>query len=369
MFSLNRNNLYYFDWISFALTLLIASIGLFFIMSATYLPDQPYSLFFKKQCFGLLSGLIIYACACMIDFRILMRYGYFAYFIVIVLLCWTITKGSIGLGAQRWINIGNIFKLQPSELCKLLFPTFMSYYCYSMHEHIKPTLNTFVPIIGVLLLSFLLILKQPDLGTALIILFSGCILLFHAGFPKKWFLGTALLCVTFMPLSWHLLKPYQRQRLLVFLGQGDAQKERYQIEQSKIAIGSGGLYGKGHRQGTQNIFQFLPESRTDFIFAVVAEEWGFVGAYLIVFLFFLLAWRLTSISAHIGDPWTSLLALGITIHIILSAFINIAMVLGLLPIVGIPLPLMSYGLSNLWVVLASLGLFNGIAMRRFEIRS
>ena len=368
MFSLDRRMLYHFDWLSFFITFLLAGIGLFFIMSATHLQEQPYSIFFKKQFIGLVIGISIYLLACLIDFRLLMRYGYFAYFAVVLLLVWTIAKGSIGLGAQRWIDLG-IIKLQPSELCKLLFPTFICYYLYTQHEQIKPTLHLFMPIIALLVFSFILILKQPDLGTALIILLSGLLLLLQAGFPKKWFMLFILIGLISMPLSWHALKTYQQQRVLVFLGHGDIKKERYQIEQSKIAIGSGGLYGKGYLKGTQNIFQFLPESRTDFIFAVIAEEWGFVGACFILLLFLILAWRLCCVSATIAHPLIQLLAFGITIHIILSAFINISMVIGLLPIVGIPLPLMSYGLSNLWVVLASLGLFNGIAMRRFEIRS
>jgi rod shape determining protein RodA len=218
-----------------------------------------------------------------------------------------------------------------------------------------------------LLTTFILILKQPDLGTAIIILMSGLLLLMQAKFPIKWLLITLLCCITCMPIAWHMLKPYQQQRVLVFLGHGDAQKERYQIEQSKIAIGSGGLYGKGYQQGTQNIFQFLPESRTDFIFAIIAEEWGFVGALFVLSLFLLLILRIISVITTITNQSIQLLAFGIGLHITLSLFINICMVLGLLPIVGIPLPLISYGLSNLWVVLATLGILNNIAMHRFDM--
>lgn len=362
MFLLNRTYLRNFDWISFAMTITLAAIGLFFVMSATYMPDMPYSTFFKKQAFGLLSGLAIYGTFCFLDHRTLMRYGYFAYFGVIILLIFTILKGTMGMGAQRWINLG-VVKLQPSELCKLFLPAFISYYFYTNHDKRKK-MHDFAPIIGVLLLTFVLVLKQPDLGTAIIIALSGTLLLMHAGFPKKWFILILCLGVVSAPCLWHTLKPYQKQRIMVFFGHGDAHKERYQIEQSKIAIGSGGYFGKGYCKGTQNIFQFLPESRTDFIFAVIAEEWGFFGALFIVLLYLILSLRLLSITSTIPDQNIQLLAFGLIIHIILSACINIFMVIGLLPIVGIPLPLMSYGLSNLWVVLASLGWFNGIAMRR-----
>lgn len=364
MISINRKILYNFDWINFIITITLAIIGLFFIASATYMPEQPYSIFFKKQFIGLIIGIMIYITACSIDLRTIMKLGYFAYFATIILLCFTIIKGSIGMGAQRWINFG-IIKLQPSELCKLFLPMFVCYYFYTQKE--SYTYKNFIPIIITLLATCTLILKQPDLGTAIIILLAGLLLLIQAHLPIKWIMISILCAITCIPIAWHMLKPYQQQRILVFLGHGNAQKERYQIEQSKIAIGSGSLYGKGYKKGTQNIFQFLPESRTDFIFAIIAEEWGFVGALFVLLLFLLLMWRIQMVIATIPNQWIQLLAFGISLHITLCVFINISMVLGMLPIVGIPLPLISYGLSNLWVVLATLGILNNIAMHRFDM--
>lgn len=259
------------------------------------------------------------------------------------------------MGAQRWIDIG-IIKFQPSELCKLLFPAFLAYFVQT-HKQQK---QDFATIITILFLSVLLILKQPDLGTAILIASAGGILMYAAGLEKKWYICGFVLALALAPLAYKSLKPYQQKRIAVFLGQGSMQNERYQIEQSKIAVGSGGLLGKGYVQGTQNIFQFLPESRTDFIFAIIAEEWGFVGACLVLFLYLLLIFRLLFITALTNDPSGQLLCLGLTAHIFLSMYINMCMVLGLLPIVGIPLPLMSYGISNLWVVLASIGWCMGI---------
>lgn len=346
----------------FFLSALLTCIGLMCIMSATYTPELPLSLFFKKQLLGAACGLIIFIVASLCDYRILIRYSYFAYFVLLAALLLTYVKGSIGMGAQRWINLGFI-KLQPSELCKLLFPAFLGYYLYTQKQP-SAKLKDFLPIIFLLGISCLLILKQPDLGTAILIACTSMLLLYAAGLEKKWFVAlfvTTLICA---PFSWQHLKPYQQKRILVFLGYGNAQNERYQIEQSKIAIGSGGSWGKGYRRGTQNVLQFLPESRTDFIFAVIAEEFGFVGACIILLLYLFLLLRLLYLAAHISNFYAQLVCIGLTAHIMFSVYMNICMVIGLLPIVGIPLPLMSYGLSNLWVVLASLGWCSGIYTQR-----
>ena len=364
MFLIDRRYFRYFDWISFLLVIILTSIGLFFVFSATYRPEQPYSLFFKKQAFGILSGFIIYFFCSATDFRALMRWGYFAYFLVIGLLVFTIFKGHIGMGGQRWVDIG-FFRIQPSELAKLFFPAYATYYFYTEKDTLSFTFRQFLPVLGVLLISFLLIRKQPDLGTALVLLFTGLIMVWFAGIKRQFFIYGGIILLITAPISWHLLKEYQQKRVLVFFGQGDSRKERYQIEQSQIAIGSGGILGRGLLKGTQNKLQFLPESRTDFIFSVIAEETGFAGALFIIFLFAVLFFQLLWITLSIKSPFVQLLALGLILPIIISTLINIAMVTGLAPTVGIPLPFISYGLSNLWVNFASLGWFNAIAIRRF----
>jgi len=362
---IDRRFFRHFDLISFVLIFSLACIGLFFVFSSTYRIEQPFSLFFKKQVIGIILGFSIYGICSCIDFRTLLRWGYFAYLAVVGLLIFTIIKGSIGMGAQRWISLG-LFKFQASELSKLLFPAFAIYYFYTEKDH-KPmrSARSFIPLILSLFGSFLLILKQPDLGTALIILFSGATLLWQLGLDRRFFLcGIIFISIT-APLSWHMLKSYQKKRILVFLGEGESKKERYQIEQSKIAIGSGGITGKGFLQGTQNKLQFLPECRTDFIFSVIAEEFGFLGSLIILALYAALFIRMLMLAFAIKNNLVQALAIGIIIPLILSALINICMVIGLLPIVGIPLPLISYGISNLWVTLASLGWFNSIIMRQF----
>lgn len=352
-----------FDWTAFFLILTLSGISLLFVYSATFRPGQPPLPFFHRQLFGILSGIGIFLIVTCIDYRRLQRWGYVLFFVTLILLVFTLFKGSIGLGGQRWINLGFI-KFQPSELAKLFFPAFFTF-SISLTRNKDRTFGYFLPLLGILGVSTLLILKQPDLGTAIIVSVSGLLLMWLAGIGKKFFIWFFAILLITAPITWACLKPYQKQRIIVFLGEGDSRKERYQIEQSRIAIGSGGMWGKGYLQGTQNILQFLPESRTDFIFSVICEEWGFVGALFVILIYLVLFFKAFFIIATIKDFYAQLLAIGLMTHIILSAIINMGMVTGLLPIVGIPLPLISYGGTNAWITFASLGWFNSIAIRRF----
>ena len=353
----------YFDYITFCLLLTIISCGLLFIFSATYTAKKPFSLFFIKQCLGACGGIIIYFLCLIPDYRNLMRWSYFAYFIVLFLLFFTLIKGSIGMGGKRWLNL-LFFKIQPSELAKLLFPACMVNYLHMQKKTVIISFAVFIPILITLIISFLLIRKQPDLGTALISLIAGLILCWLAGLDKRFFLYSFIAILIMTPLMWSfMLRDYQKNRILVFLGQGNQKKEGYQIEQARIAVGSGGILGKGTFNGTQNRLRFLPESRTDFIFAVLCEEWGLLGALTMVTLYILLFLRSFFIIYTIKDFYAQLFASGLLIHIILATIINICMVIGILPVVGIPLPLMSYGLSNLWITCACFGIFQNIAMQ------
>jgi rod shape determining protein RodA len=363
MWLIDRRYFRCFDWVIFGIMITLSLVSLLFVYSATYNPDLPPLPFFNKQLFGILSGWLIFFIFCTIDYRHFQRWGYMLYLVTIGLLLFTLAKGSIGLGAKRWISLGFI-KFQPSELAKLFFPAFFTFHL-CMGKSGPHRFIDFIPIVLVLGCSALLILKQPDLGTAIIVSISGLILLWLAGVGKRFFLILFMVTIVCAPLAWSLLKPYQKQRIEVFLGEGDSRKERYQIEQSCIAIGSGQLTGKGLLHGTQNVLQFLPESRTDFIFSVICEEWGFIGALFIISLYVLLFFRCLQVILSIRDRYAMLLATGLFIHIILSTIINIGMVTGLLPIVGIPLPLISYGITHCWITFASLGWFQSIAMRRF----
>jgi len=362
MFIIHKRIIKHFDWLSFFLTLLLSALGILFIYSSTYQTGQPYSIFFKKQLFGLVTGSLFYIFFSFVDHRQLMRLGYFIYYLIIGLLVFTIIKGSIGMGAKRWINL-IFFKVQPSELAKLFFPIFVAYFLKTQKDTFDFTFRDFIPLIITLTISFLLILKQPDLGTGILLVLTGLILFWLAGLGKKFFMSIFIITLVTAPLSWRMLKPYQKRRVSTFLGYGTKEKERYQIEQSEISIGSGGLWGKGVLKGTQNRLLFLPESRTDFIFSVLCEEIGFAGALFVIFLYSLLFLRMFYIIIRLNSPFLQLFATGVILHIIIATIINMFMITGLLPVVGMPLPLMSYGLSNLWTTFVSLGFLNSIQMQ------
>lgn len=369
MLMFDRRYFRYFDWISFVLTLVLMGLGLLFVFSATYKPDQPFSIFFKKQLAGSLVGLCIYFCFCLVDVVKLARWGMMAYFATLAMLIYSMVGGWIAMGAKRWVSL-YFFRFQPSELAKLFLPVFIASYFSELEipkYYVRPPIpfKDFLFPLGVVFFSFLLIRKQPDLGTALLVLFTGLILLWFVGIGTRFFLILALVGLVAAPILWKCLKPYQQNRILVLFGQGDSQKERYHVEQSKIAIGSGGLTGKGLLQGTQNKLGFLPEDHTDFIFSVICEEFGFLGALFILFLYTMLFARLVYIIMHVNNFFEQIVGLGLLIHILLSVCINMGMVTGMLPIVGIPLPILSYGLTNLWITLASLGWLNNISIRRF----
>jgi len=339
------------------------SIGLLSVFSATYTIENPYSIFFIKQLVGSILGIIIYFLCLIPDYRNVIQWGSIGYCGTIILLLITLFKGSIGMGAQRWINLF-FLKLQPSELVKIFFPMFIVYYLHSNRQHLS-TFKVYAPIVSLLFFTVTLIFKQPDLGTAIVICASTLIIFWCAGMPKKFFIYGCAILIIATPYVWHIMKPYQKKRVTTFLGKGDVQKGRYQIEQAIIAVGSGGLTGKGFLNGTQNKFRFLPEGRTDFIFAVLSEELGFIGAFIIIISYTILFWRSCFIIQNLKDIYMQLCAFGMIIHIILSTYINICMVLNLLPIVGIPLPLISYGLSNLLITFVSFGLIQNIFMQRF----
>ncbi len=355
------------DWQVLLFGAILAVISCLFIFSSTHTSQQPYSIYFTKQVFGFIIGFIIYFIFCNIDFRSLSRWGYFAYFALILLLLFTLIKGSIGFGAQRWIDI-KIFKFQPSECAKLLLPAFIVYHLQGESDTHHYTLRSFILIFVIMAISFVLVLKQPDLGTALIIVITGTIMLWQAGLTKKFFLWSIIIVTVSAPVLYKCLKPYQRKRIEVFCGAGDRHRERYQIEQSKIAIGSGGVLGKGFLQGTQNRLAFLPERRNDFIFSVICEEWGLCGATLILLLYLFLIMHLLLEINKVRNFSAQLLALGLLIPIALSIVINIGMVIGLLPVVGIELPLLSYGLTHTWITLAALGWINGITTNKLTNR-
>jgi len=286
------------------------------------------------------------------------------YVISLLLLVAVDIAGKTGMGAQRWLVVGPM-QIQPSEITKVAVILVLARYYHGLtREQAARFLYTLPPLL-VILLPVALVMVQPDLGTAMMVLLGGAALLFVAGVRLWMFLAAAIAAVGCLPLAWSFMNDYQRKRVLTFLDPDrDPLGAGYHITQSKIAIGSGGLFGKGWLQGTQSSLNFLPEKQTDFIFTTFVEEWGMVGALVLLALFTLvLVWGF-SIAMRCQHHFGRLVALGVTAMMFLYVFINTAMVMGLLPVVGVPLPLVSNGGTAMVSVMFACGLLIGMNVYR-----
>jgi rod shape determining protein RodA len=281
----------------------------------------------------------------------------------LVLLVAVLLFGHVGKGARRWIDIG-ITNIQPSEIMKLIVPIMIAWFI-SQHDLPAKLINIIIAFVLVLIPT-LLIAKQPDLGTSLLIASSGIIVIFLAGASWKLIISCIGLASAFAPVLWYfLMENYQKQRVLTFLDpEKDPLGSGYQIVQSKIAIGSGGLYGKGWLQGTQSQLEFLPERHTDFIFAVFSEEFGLIGVALLLLLYLAIVMRGLWIAVNAQQAFTKLLAGSLTLTFFVYVFVNIGMVSGLLPVVGVPLPLVSYGGTSMVTLMAGFGMIMAISTHR-----
>ena len=367
MLRFDRRLLLNIDWVLIMAVLVVALIGLANLYSSTHLYTNVGAPLYLKELTYYLFGAAVILLIVSIDYRVLLALNYPLYGAMILLLVVALAVGKTVGGSQRWIDLG-FFRLQPSEPAKLILViTLASYYYrketgkgFGLLDLAVPALLTALP--------FLLIAKQPDLGTALLLAFVFASMTLFV--KLRWTTLATLLCLglSAIPIAWKFfLKPYQRQRVATFLNpENDPLGTGYHIIQSKIAVGSGLIFGKGYLQGTQGQLDFLPERHTDFAFSVWGEEWGFVGS--LVFLgiyFFMLIWGLY-IAMNARDRFGVLLAFGIVILIFWQAVINILMILGFLPVVGIPLPLVSYGGSSLLTTMVGLAILMNIRMRRFQ---
>jgi rod shape determining protein RodA len=367
MIRFDRRMLAHFDWWLLILFLLVCGMALFNLYSASY-PPKPWGIPpYLKQCYFFLIGFGAILVILAFDYQDLHHWNYVFYVIVVGLLAAILVIGKTAGGAQRWINLG-FFNLQPSELAKLMLVITLASY-YSRKEVTDGyTIRQLMVPIGLTAIPFLLILLQPDLGTALMLgfIFMSMTVFVILRFSVYAIFGTfGLGAVLF---AWEkLLKPYQKQRIQTFLNpENDPMGHGYQIMQSKIAVGSGGKFGKGYLEGTQGHLHFLPERHTDFAFAVWSEEWGFFGSMFFVLVYFLmLVWGLYA-SIFARDRFGMLLSFGIVMLIFWQAVINLLMILGFLPVVGIPLPLVSYGGSSLLTTLFAFGILLNVRMRRFQ---
>jgi rod shape determining protein RodA len=348
-------------WGLLLLISLVAGIGFVTLYSAGGGSLEPWAL---RQMIRFALGTLVMIAIATVDLRFWLRWAYAFYFVAFALLIAVETAGVIGMGAQRWLDVG-LIQLQPSELMKIALILVLARYFHGLsHDDIGrpqyliwPTILTFAPAA--------LVFKQPDLGSALLLVSTAGIIFFLAG-VRVWKFVVIIAAVTaIVPVGWNHLREYQKQRILTFLDpESDPLGAGYHIIQSKIALGSGGVWGKGFLQGTQGHLQFLPEKQTDFIFTMLSEEWGFIGGLVLIGLYTLILLYGIAIALRSRSQFGRLLAMGVIASFYLYAFINMAMVMGLLPIVGEPLPLVSYGGTAMMTLLAAFGLLMGVYVHR-----
>ena len=361
-----RANIWQFLHIDIPLALALLCLTLFGFIILYSASNQSFALV-EQQALHILIAVIIMLVFAQIPPRSYCRWAPIIYALGIILLMGVMLMGHMGKGAQRWLGVG-AFKFQPSEIMKLAIPMMLS---YVLSKAKLPPQLKLIALCGLLLaVPVLLTAKEPDLGTAIVLALTGCFVLFLTGLSWRFIGITLLATASLMPILWYGMHDYQRLRILTFLNpERDPLGAGYHIIQSKIAIGSGGLFGKGWLQGPQSHLQFLPEHTTDFIFAVCGEELGLFGVMILLSIYFVIIARGFYITLHAQDTFSRLLAGSITLMLFLSVFINIGMVVGILPVVGIPLPLVSYGGTSVVTVFVSFGILMSIQTHRKLVES
>ena len=348
-------------WVFVILLCFAASIGLAMLYSAANGNLEPWAF---RQFTRFCLGVVVMITIALIDIRIWMRYAYFFYLFALGLLIAVELAGTIGMGAQRWLNFG-YFNFQPSELMKITLVLALARYFHGGSiEDIGRPIYLILPLL-MLVFPSVLVLRQPDLGTALLLVMASGAIFFTAG-VRLWKFGVVLASgIGGLPVAWNFLHEYQKQRVLTFLNpESDPLGSGYHIIQSKIALGSGGVFGKGFVKGTQGHLRFLPEMQTDFIFTLLAEEFGMMGGLGLLALYGLIIVNGIAMTLRSRNQFGRLIGAGITSTFFLYVFINIAMVMGLIPVVGVPLPLISYGGTAMMTVLIGFGLLLSVWIHR-----
>lgn len=362
----DRRLVKYFDWGLLGMTVLLGFLGLVTLYSAvTSASPTPQKIYYFKQLVWYCAGLIVMVISFLINYKLLDRWANAIYAICILLLICVLLFGKHVGGARRWLILGPL-SIQPSEFVKIAVIICLARY-YSKIANIRGlNLRELLTPLILAAIPFFLIVRQPDLGTAmLVVLIAGSMTVF-VKIERRSFLYIIASCTITIPMVWFFLKGYQKKRILTFLNpELDPLGAGYHIIQSKIAIGSGMISGKGFLKGTQNALSFLPEQHTDFIFSVLAEEMGFVGSVIPLLIFMMLIiWGL-NVAYRCRDPFGTILAVGISSMIFWQVFINVGMAMGLMPIVGVPLPFISYGGSSIVAMMICIGLLMNVSMRRF----
>jgi rod shape determining protein RodA len=349
------------QWGLVLLLALISGIGIAMLYSAANGSMQPWA---SRQLTRFAIALVPMILVGLVDIRYWFRAAYWIYGGALLLVVAVDLRGIAGLGAQRWIDLG-VIQLQPSEIMKIALVLALARYFHSLSDENAGRLPYLVAPVLMIMVPVGLVLKQPDLGTAMMLLGTGVILLFLAGVRLWVFAAGAVAAAAAAPVAWSMLRDYQKTRLYTFLNPDrDPLGAGYHILQSKIAFGSGGLFGKGFLLGTQSHLSFLPEKQTDFIFTMLAEEFGFVGGLTLLLLYMLVIAYAFAIALRSNSQFGRLLGIGIAVNFFLYVFINTAMVMGLIPVVGVPLPLISYGGTAMITSLLGFGLLMNVGIHR-----
>ena len=356
-----REKLWHVSWSFVALITLVCCIGFFTLYSAANGSMEPWA---DRQMMRFLMGFAVMLSVAMVDIRSWMRWSYGLYALALVLLIAVEAHGTVGMGAQRWIDLGFI-QIQPSEIMKIAMVLALARYFHGASYQDVGRPMFLLPALLMVFLPVALVLKQPDLGTAMMLTLASGAIFFLAG-VRLWKFGLLIAATAgAVPIAWRFMREYQRQRIVTFLNpENDPLGSGYHILQSKIALGSGGLFGKGFMLGTQSHLNFLPEKQTDFIFTMLAEEWGMMGGVVLLGLYTLILVYGYALSMRSRNQFGRLVGLGITSTFFLYVFINIAMVMGLVPVVGVPLPLISYGGTAMLTLLFGFGLILSVYIHR-----
>ena len=348
-----------FDWSLVIIPVLLAASSLATLYSITSISGKT-DLVINQAIYFVVSFILYFLFAAM-DYKVLKSLSWYLYLLGLILLIFVEIFGKTTFGSSRWIDLG-VFQLQPSELMKFLFIIFVAAY-FSSRPKVNPRSVSFFLFFSAV--PLFLIFREPDLGTTLVVIAAVVAILIAMKPPKKFFYGAIAFVLIFSPIAWHYMKPYQKQRLTSFVSpESDPQGSGYNVIQSKIAVGSGGLYGKGFSGATQSQLSFLPVAHIDFIFSGFAEATGFLGSITLVFLYCYLLFRIFSIAITSRDDFGRLYSYSLGGLLAFQIMVNIGMNIGLAPVTGIPLPLMSYGGTSLVVVSMMLGVLQSIYLRR-----
>ncbi|MEO8382311.1 MAG: rod shape-determining protein RodA [Acidobacteriota bacterium] len=352
------------DWNFLGTAIVLACIGVLLVYSATFYGDPTLNTA-KKQVLWVCIGIALMVAFMIVDYHVLFDIAPILYGVGIALLLYLMVFGRLTANVRSWIHIGG-FQFQPSEFMKI-FTALMVARFFDSNDRAYLDVRSFVIVMGIISLPVGMIIIQPDFGTAASFFPLYAVAMFFGGIRPKVWVAMILIAALALPAGWFLfLKPYQKERVMIFLNpERDPLGSGYQVTQAKIAIGSGGIHGKGFRHGTQGKFGFVPEHHTDFIFSVLGEEWGFIGVTVVLGLYLYFVILALTFAKHARDRGGTFLIIGLVAFFVFHILINVSMQIGILPTTGIPLPLISYGGSSTMMFFIAIGLIANVEMRRF----